>query len=347
MKTVSLKMKIFCWLLFCLLPSLLFGQNVSCPIQADWTIFPATIKGSSSGECITHDSLGNIYVAGEFEKELLIGKQQLISHGKTDIFIAKYNPKGEVLWVQSAGGKGNDLIYWLNIVNDTLLLAGSFDKVMYLSNKVLKWKNDPELSGFFATFDFQGKLLKITVGLKTLYLFALNQTFIFALHGITGYDEIPHADSLKKHSIAFNFYHLSSDSLPEDTRYILFHSNRSLDTNIIDTLKWYTFIETKDKIFVSKIIETKEFDYHYAGTFTGTLKIGDLILTSSGRSDGFILRLDEDGKITHAEAIGGMYDDEINAVTVTPTGEIYVTGSMQGSGYKRPDYFLRKYRCVK
>jgi hypothetical protein len=57
-----------------------------------------------SGSTIALDNSGNVYVAGTFSGSLIIGTNQFVSAGGTDIFIAKLNPSGEPIWSMVAGG---------------------------------------------------------------------------------------------------------------------------------------------------------------------------------------------------------------------------------------------------
>ena len=66
--------------------------------------------GGSNDEAysISSDNTGNIYVAGYFTQPANFGSVKLTSAGISDMFLAKYDPDGIVLWAKSAGGKGDD-----------------------------------------------------------------------------------------------------------------------------------------------------------------------------------------------------------------------------------------------
>ena len=58
---------------------------------------------------VTTDINGNAYISGWFSSPILdFGNNSLINNGSDDIFIAKYNPSGDVIWARSAGGSGSD-----------------------------------------------------------------------------------------------------------------------------------------------------------------------------------------------------------------------------------------------
>ena len=63
---------------------------------------------TDEGKAIAVDSEGNICVAGSFSGTVDFGGSNLLSNGSTDVFIAKYNSWGQLLWIQQAGGLSND-----------------------------------------------------------------------------------------------------------------------------------------------------------------------------------------------------------------------------------------------
>jgi PKD repeat protein len=55
------------------------------------------------------DPFGNIYVTGSFVSTITFGATTLTSGGGADVFIAKYDSNGNVLWAQRAGGTNVDV----------------------------------------------------------------------------------------------------------------------------------------------------------------------------------------------------------------------------------------------
>lgn len=58
----------------------------------------------NQGSGIAVDNAGNGYVSGWFSGTVEFGPFSLTSVGSIDLFVAKYDPTGQVLWVRSAGG---------------------------------------------------------------------------------------------------------------------------------------------------------------------------------------------------------------------------------------------------
>jgi hypothetical protein len=62
-------------------------------------------SGSDCGNGIAVDYLGNSYVTGFFSGTATFGSVILTGSGGTDVFVAKYDAGGELVWVQKAGGR--------------------------------------------------------------------------------------------------------------------------------------------------------------------------------------------------------------------------------------------------
>ncbi len=108
--------------------------------------------GSDIGNDVKTDAFGNCYVTGEFTGSCTIGSVNLNSlNGSIDVFIAKYDPSGTLLWVRQGAGAGTDRgtdlavdnngnVYVSGMFNDTI----TFDQPHYtiISNAVFLVKYD-------------------------------------------------------------------------------------------------------------------------------------------------------------------------------------------------------------
>ena len=72
-----------------------------------WAIKDAA-GGASTGYDMATDASGNSYVTGYFGGTFTIGATTLTAAGGDDIFTAKLDPAGALLWLVSGGGTGND-----------------------------------------------------------------------------------------------------------------------------------------------------------------------------------------------------------------------------------------------
>ncbi len=76
----------------------------------DWTVQLGE-GGSDASHAITTDNEGNVFVSGYFESaKMKLGSVSLVNKKAEtmDIFVAKYDPAGKLLWARSAGGESDD-----------------------------------------------------------------------------------------------------------------------------------------------------------------------------------------------------------------------------------------------
>jgi hypothetical protein len=69
---------------------------------------------------VAADNAGNTFVTGKFLGPATFGNTNLGGNGAAQIFVARYDPAGNLLWVKAAGG--NNVIYGnsgLGVANDT------------------------------------------------------------------------------------------------------------------------------------------------------------------------------------------------------------------------------------
>src|SRR5437868_8265905 len=67
--------------------------------------------GVDYGYGICTDGNGNVFVTGTFTSTITFGSTTLTSNGVYDIFLAKFDSSGNVLWAKSAGGTNFDYSY--------------------------------------------------------------------------------------------------------------------------------------------------------------------------------------------------------------------------------------------
>lgn len=92
------KTKLLLFLPFIVFVSVLSGQNNFSFVKHAGGVF------NDKGKAICTDIDGNIYITGAAEGEVVFDGQT-IDMGVEDIFVAKYNPDGYILWVRNAGSE--------------------------------------------------------------------------------------------------------------------------------------------------------------------------------------------------------------------------------------------------
>lgn len=95
-------------------------------------------SGLDLGNSIEFDKFGNLYIVGAFSNTINIGDITLSSSGFTDIFIAKYNNTGALLWAIKGGGNNEDYAVDLSVDNSgTLTITGYYyNNTTFASNSL-------------------------------------------------------------------------------------------------------------------------------------------------------------------------------------------------------------------
>lgn len=115
------------------------------------------------GTSISTDRTGNIFVTGYFAGNTSFGVHQLTALGPTDIFVAKYSPAGNCIWVKRAGGNFSgsySLDAGYGITADTtgnLYVTGSFVDTADFSPFTVSGLNGNEI--FLAKYDTSGNVV--------------------------------------------------------------------------------------------------------------------------------------------------------------------------------------------
>lgn len=122
-------MKIYITLFLCIISTL--STNAQLP-GLEWV---KHIEGSSTtysqGNAIVLDSLGNVYTTGSFQGTVDFDPSAVVynltSIGLEDIFIAKFNSSGNLLWVKQIGGVESDVANAIKLdASGNIYTSGAF-----------------------------------------------------------------------------------------------------------------------------------------------------------------------------------------------------------------------------
>lgn len=108
---------------------------------------------------VTTDPNGNVLITGMMQSATVIfGSTSLTNNGISDVFLAKYDPAGNVLWATNAGGTGPD--FGKGVVTDTsgnIYVTGSFRSVpAHFGTYNINSTNSSALDYFVAKFNSSG-----------------------------------------------------------------------------------------------------------------------------------------------------------------------------------------------
>ena len=113
--------------------------------------------GSSSEDqasAVTCDAQGNTYMVGYYGAEATFGANTLAFTGWNDLFVAKYDNTGNVLWARSAGGGKLDVANAVTLDNDgNVYIAGLFENYAVFNGTAI---TDSDRGIYLASYDAIG-----------------------------------------------------------------------------------------------------------------------------------------------------------------------------------------------
>lgn len=119
-------------------------------------------KANDYGRSIALTPEGYAIVLGYFEGQINLttpNNQQIAlnSSGDSDIFMAKYDPNGQLVWAKQLGGKGTTVGYDIAIdEQERIWVVGTFDDQLMVGKK--KWATRGASDAFIAQFNAKGSL---------------------------------------------------------------------------------------------------------------------------------------------------------------------------------------------
>jgi hypothetical protein len=119
----------------------------------------ATYPYGNMANSVSVDASGNSLVTGYFENgSINLGTYTLTNSGGADIYIAKYDPSGNVLWANKLGGSGADVSHSVSSdANHIFILAGFTQSILVGSNTYTQIPGtDPLL---LVDYDLNGNIL--------------------------------------------------------------------------------------------------------------------------------------------------------------------------------------------
>lgn len=291
----------------------------------------ATRAGGTSldnGISIAADDDGNNYVIGFFEAAATFGAGEpnetvLIGAGGGDIFVAKYDGSGSLLWASRAGGGMFDRGTTIAIdENGNCFLAGDFEGVATFG---VGETNETVLTSagsrdtFVAKYDASGSLLWATraggTDLDAAWGVALEVT---GPARVTGY---------------FTGTAVFGAGEPNET---VLTSRGETDLFVAEydssgLLTWVIQAGGTDFATSWGIDLDDAGNSCITGYFTGTATFGagepnETVLTSAGNLDAFVAKYDGSGSLVWATRVGGVEHDWGTAIAVNGVGTCYATG---------------------
>ncbi len=309
---------------------LLFFTFITTSFAQDWE-WAFGVKGSEFdySSAIVTDVDGNIYVAGYFSSpNISFNSLTFQNGGGEDIFIAKFDNSGNVIWVKTFGGEGNDRAIAMVVDKDkNLVLTGSFESptLAFMSFGLIN-RGGGDL--FICKFTPDGDIIwaKSYGGPSyeepTTIATDLHGNIIIG-GGFSGDSFIIGSDTLKNSAIGYNgitdifVAKFSATGKPIWARSaggVSFEQAHSLATD-------------KDSNIVGAFNSNK-------------IGFGKDTLVNIGYSDIFAAKYDSKGNVIWAKGGYGKDKDWANTVAIDNNGNVYVAGEFLSEELKLANYTI-------
>lgn len=301
----------------------IFVQKLDASGNFLWAI---SFGGNSldRGNSITVDDVGNFYIAGEFSNTVDfdpgLGVVEFTSEQLIDVFVMKFDPVGEPVWIKTFGGTGTDEVASICVdASGNVYATGHFESAMNFD--ALQFYSSGGYDSYVVKLSSLGSIIWVKV--------------------VEGEDVIPFSIDIDASGNVYTtgYFRETADFDPG-----------SGITNLTSEGDADVFIQKYDQY--GSLVWAKSFggdldDYGYSlsvdasenvyitGSFLGTSDfdpgVGVASLTSEGSLDLYVERLDASGNFVWVRTFTGNDLSNANSICLDASGNIYTTGYFQGT----------------
>jgi hypothetical protein len=276
------------------------------------------------GNSIAVDNLGNIYTAGSFDgvadfDPSNLSTANLTSAGKEDIFITKFNNKGEFIWAKQIGSTGADLVHHLK----------------------LDGAGNPYITGSFeGTVDFDPNAAVNTIsaiGSADIFVAKLdiNGNFVWAKNFGGPQEDKGIALDIQGTSIVCTGYYRDTINFDNTLTTAKHSSKGSADVyiakfDLLGNYLWSKAIGGSSDEEGKSVSIDKSGNVLVTGFFNGSVDFdpssSDYYRAADAARDIYILKLDKNGLFKYVKVVGGKGFDGGQTILTDAVNNIYTVG---------------------
>jgi hypothetical protein len=290
----------------------------------------------------------SVYVCGSLQGSVTIGALTLTSIGSYDVFLARFDSIGNVMWAKSFGGPDASFAHCIVLdAGNNIYIGGSFratadfDPGAGTQNLVTAG----DLDGFYAKYNSAGNW----IWSKRLGSTSVDQVMEIATDGSFLY-MVGHFSA----TTIVNGFTLTSAGDQD-----IFQSRCLCSDGNAGPNAW---AERIGGILHEQVTDLKLYSGNLllSGHFESACNFDGIVRTSAGGYDGFYAIYNQFGNVISVYQVGGINDDEISALATDNAGNIYAGGFFQGTADFDPtlggvfnhtaigftDMFIAKYTSI-
>ncbi len=276
--------------------------------------------GSLAGDIATDISLdpsGNVIITGYYFDAINFGGNIVFSSGSSDVFAAKYDPSGTVLWAKKLGGSGLDLGNSVDTdASGNVYLGGSFSgscTFFGVSNITLNSAGGED--SFVAKLDALGNVLWA----KSIQGPTIQKSNDVLISGTDLYV----LGTFENTTDFGNSVSLSSGAGNVD----VFVARYNL-SGVCQAATGFGGVGTDE---ASRLAKDNNSNIWACGAIYQNATIGSFVLTSAGNYDAFLVKLNSSLSILNAKLFGGSSNDKANDMGSDSDGNVFVIGEFAGT----------------
>ncbi len=257
------------------------------------------------------DNNGNTFLTGYFYESVLFGDINLVSAGNADIFVAKVDSSGEVLWAKGMGGSSNDRSKGISSDQDGhIYISGSHANNATFCDITIE--------------DYAGFVLKMDQDGNCIDLFNI---------GTGAYDVSVSVDSDGHLYVGASFVNqvvVGDQTLTSAGGSDMYVARFAADGSLL----WVHQFGGAEWGDAAKAIAT-DMDglVYFTGQFQGEVQFGDFTLETpnSDFANIFFTVLNAQGEVLAAEGMSSQTADTPQTLYASQGGSVYLAGSFNGT----------------
>ncbi|OYU94282.1 MAG: hypothetical protein CFE21_16995 [Bacteroidetes bacterium B1(2017)] len=279
--------------------------------------WPRVAGGSETDAAgsVAVDASGNVYVSGTIKGNSNFGLNQVLAVGN-DIFLAKYSSTGDLIWLRTAGGTGDEASS--SVVLDAAgnpIIAGSFQGTSTFGTTSVTSAGSDD--GFIAKYDASGAFVWVkTFGstdqdvVNAMVLDAAGNILVGGFHsGLTSFaGTTTTLNNSGKSDLIVVKYNSSG----------AFQWARSGGNANTYDFAFGIGTDANNNVFVT-------------GEIKGISTFGTVNTGFAGASDIILVKYDATGTVQYANNYGSTGDDKGLSLDVDANGQVYLVGAFSGT----------------
>ncbi|HBZ67805.1 MAG TPA: hypothetical protein DEO70_13305 [Bacteroidales bacterium] len=293
------------------------GQPNEFGFYHDTTFWATAVRGGGPAmdrvRAMTTDQQGNTYVTGSFSSNATFGFANMVSFGDEDMFVARYDATGALLWIRQAGGTLND--YGTGISVDSsgyIYVTGSFEEMAFFGTTQVNAHGNHD--AFLAKYDPTGNLIWVRN----------SGGFFDDKANAVQADERGYTYITGSYQGIGTFGSQTLVSAGGDDIF-------TAKYNPEGDLQWIKSAGGTSEDFGQGITLDVARNVIVAGKFQNTATFGSASIASAGATDMFIAKYNTLGNQLWVKRAGGTLADNATAVKTDYNSNIYLAGSVQGT----------------